>query len=227
MVSVATIQSKVWYGYGKAATVLGPTLSLYRAQAALTAPVVEANLVGPIAAQFTVANTAFNFLRAPKENEFVWFCLIDGSQVQVGDVLTDGTALTYYIAQMESLLPIVAVQCTNVVTIERPLSALAPTGGNVGYIGQVNSEISGNPIASSIPACIKANSIGNSRRGDGKIADDAPGPIRWDVYVPPAIVPQGSVLDRDIVADGVYRYQVVAAFWSQMGYKLECIRLEA
>jgi hypothetical protein len=51
-----------------------------------------------------------------------------------------------------------------------------------------------------IPASIQAGRMGNSRRNDGKLAADAPGPVVWNIWVPLFALANGSVNDRDIVS---------------------------
>lgn len=112
------------------------------------------------------------------------------------------------------------------VSITRPLAQDSNAGGNVGYLGQ--NRLSETTIFTGLPASIQAPSIGSRRVGGDSLPADAPGPIRWNVFVPKANLAKGSVQDRDIVIDDEgLRYQVAAAYWNLLGYKLQTIRLEA
>jgi hypothetical protein len=47
--------------------------------------------------------------------------------------------------------------------------------------------------------------------GYGELSDDAPGPVRWNIYLPANAVPKGSIVSRDIAIDDEgNRYQVAA-----------------
>lgn len=57
---------------------------------------------------------------------------------------------------------------------------------------------------------------------------DLPGDVArgsmWAIFFK---LPNGTVLDRDIITDDLnVRYQVTAAYWNSMGYKAICERLQ-
>src|SRR5258705_11092172 len=82
--------------------------------------------------------------------------------------------------------------------------------GQVGYMGHVRGTEA--LLFSGIPASVQCPSIGSRRTGDGILPDDAPGPIRWNIFLPANAVPNGSIISRDIVVDDEgNRYQVAAA----------------
>jgi hypothetical protein len=83
-------------------------------------------------------------------------------------------------------------------------------------------------LFSGIIASVQCPSIGSRRIGDGVLPDDAPGPIRWNIFLPANAIPNGSVVSRDIVVDDEgNRYQVAAAYRTPLGWKVQTTRLEA
>ena len=98
--------------------------------------------------------------------------------------------------------------------------------GQTGYMGHVRSTES--LLFSGIVASVQCPSIGSRRIGDGVLPDDAPGPIRWNIFLPANAIPNGSVISRDIVVDDEgNRYQVAAAYRTPLGWKVQTTRLEA
>lgn len=101
----------------------------------------------------------------------------------------------------------------------------AQTGaGKIEYGGQVQGEeqlITPDPIACNIEL----------RREGQKNSTGLPGDANrptYDVRIPKAALAQGTVLDRDILKDGLgQRYVVQSNYWNSMGYALRAERLEA
>ena len=84
----AVIQSKIYTGFAKAASYVGSSFSQYRPVAGQP-PIGPATLVGSINAAFTVATgDTFTFGRPGLKANFFYYCLADGAQIQVGDILT-------------------------------------------------------------------------------------------------------------------------------------------
>ena len=116
------------------------------------------------------------------------------------------------------------------VSINRPI---APTTANIGAIGyqglEQNSTLAtGETVIATGLACgIQAGGIGKTG-GLGITKSDSPGPVQWHVYFSNAVMSKGTLRDRDIIIDDEsYRYQVAAAVWTILGYRADCIRLEA
>lgn len=98
--------------------------------------------------------------------------------------------------------------------------------GQVGYMG--HSRATEALLFSGIKASVQCPSIGTRRVGDGILPDDAPGPIRWNIFLPANAVPNGSIISRDIAVDDEgNRYQVAAAYRTPLGWKVQTTRLEA
>jgi hypothetical protein len=103
--------------------------------------------------------------------------------------------------------------------------------GNVGYSGREESTSPSDPegeivLFTGISASIEAVAIGRTR--GGIVPADAAEKPQWRILVPVANLAQYSVRDRDIIVDDeAYRYIVVQAWFTPLGYQLACIRLEA
>jgi hypothetical protein len=115
------------------------------------------------------------------------------------------------------------------VTIKRPAPTATGGGGNVGYSGIQASHASDTTIATGLPCAIKAKAISATRRTAGAVPADAPGPVAWDILMPPinGFTP-GSIRDRDfaIADDTGEKFLIVAACWSPISWQLGCIKLE-
>lgn len=124
MVDYVRVQDRIYYGYGKAALKLGKTYSIYRATNA-TNPISISNLEGTTLVSPTVD---WKYMRANKYGNPVWILLVDGRVIEPYDYLV-GVDFTFFVNEMEPLLPINGVECNKVVSIKRPHLALTP-GGN-------------------------------------------------------------------------------------------------
>jgi hypothetical protein len=103
--------------------------------------------------------------------------------------------------------------------------------GNLGYSGRESSTSAGDAegeqvLFTGLAAAIQAVAIGRTR--GGIVPADAAEKPQWTIMIPLAVLPQYSVRDRDIIVDDEgYRYICVQAWWTNLGYALSCIRLEA
>lgn len=101
--------------------------------------------------------------------------------------------------------------------------------GDVGYSGEVDSTTDPNGeqvLFTGISCSIQADSPGRPR-GSSLPTDPTSHP-RWKVFIPGALVPKGAIRDRDILVDDEsYRYQVIQAYWTPLGYSMPCLRSEA
>src|SRR5579859_5191514 len=116
----ATLQSRIYKGYGKAALRVGYPFTLYR-PTSVTNPLALANVIGaPINASFTVDGSQFNYNKPGKHENVLWLGLFDGTTTKVGDYLVSTSPCqTYFIAAMQPELPILCVQCIHVLTVSR------------------------------------------------------------------------------------------------------------
>lgn len=109
----ASIQEKIWRGNAKAAQKIGLSYAHYRP---LTAhdPISAPNQRAALLASFSPDGT---YRKPSAYGKPLWQCLADGSKLAVGDYLAGGT--TYFIAAMQPLLPILAVECNRTLTLSR------------------------------------------------------------------------------------------------------------
>lgn len=122
----ATLQNRIYKGYDKAAIRIGTDFSIYRSSSAI-APVSPANIVGSLKCSF---NNSWNYMKAKGYGNPVQQLVADGTLLEAGDYLSDGTQ-TYFLAGKELILPMQAVYCNAVVTIARPEQVTG--NGYVGY----------------------------------------------------------------------------------------------
>lgn len=203
------LQGKVYYGYAKSAKRIGLPFSQYRPATAMN-PVSGPMLVGTILASFNAQDMKYS-----KPNTYgkaVWYCLADGRLMAVGDYFV-GAPGTFFIASMQPLLPIQAVECNRVVTVYRPQQQAGV--GAVGYGG--NTQINQTAIITAFPASI----LINSKADKGPV--NLPGDTRsawWNLLLPP--IPSTVVIeDADIVIDDLgNRYTVSAAELTDMGWRI-------
>src|SRR5450631_1390586 len=113
---------------------------------------------------------------------------------------------------------------TRLISIYRENQQLV--AGNAGYLGHKRTTEA--LLFSGIAASLQCQKVGTQRSGDGRLADDPPGPVRWDVYISATDILKGQIVSRDIIVDDeANRYQVVASYWTPSGWKIQTIRLEA
>lgn len=156
-------QQLIYRGYGKAATQIGFGCIVYRSSSLLS-PISPGNVVASnVPASFT---TGFEYSEYNKPKNPFWTALIDGNALQIGDWVV-GPQGTYYIADMQKILPIAAVNCNRVVSIVRP-----------GYSGSGPMEQTDVAIASNLP--IFTYTSGNR----GKRPAGFPGPSETEAPMP-------------------------------------------
>lgn len=115
----ATIQQKVWAGYGAAAGRVGAVFGQYRPSGPQT-PLGTANQIGSLNAAFTVAPSGFDFERAPAHRNAIFNGLFDAAGVAVGDYLVGPGGVTYFVAGLAPLTPPLCVLCNRVLTVHTP-----------------------------------------------------------------------------------------------------------
>jgi hypothetical protein len=115
----ATLQSRIYSGYSKAALRVGYLFTHYRPSSAST-PIASGNSLGTLNAAFTVASSsAYTFAKAGAHKDVLWNGLFDGSQTQVGDYLSDPVHGTYFVAAQQDQTPILTVRCSHVISVVR------------------------------------------------------------------------------------------------------------
>lgn len=211
--NAAGIQAKIYGGYAKAAKRVGYPTQVLRSTGALSPP----QLVATLPASFNAED--MNYSKPNKYGHPTWYVLIDGTQTQVGDALQSSKDGNYFIAAMQSNLPILVVQANHTVSLAR---ANADTGvGLQAYSGLVVSqEIL---MAQGVPASILLGSKGE--RNEVDLPTDTRTPL-WSLLIP---APSGVVLrTSDIVIDELTRrYIIQSAELTDLGWRLTAIQAQA
>ena len=98
------------------------------------------------------------------------------------------------------------------------------TGGGVKpYAGEIPADET--VVASGLPASIQFQRL--SGAPDAKVPSDAYNRAGWNIFVPMASASLGEITELDVVVDDLgKRYQVTAAYWNSLGYKIAAELLE-
>jgi hypothetical protein len=203
----ATIQKAIYNGYQQAANVLGAPFDLFRPDGADT-PIQQANRVGTFNASFDAS--VYTFGRPGLYAKPVWYALIDGGQLVVGDYL-QGDSGTFFVAALQPLLPIACVSCNATLNVLRPYSA--PGVGVLPYGGDIRSEEV--PVMTAFPG-----SLLNGTKGE-RSEVGLPGDIRspWFAILLPNVGVE--IKAYDVITDDLgRRFKVSAVEMSDLGWRL-------
>jgi hypothetical protein len=217
----ATINARIYVGRAKAAQRIGYAFTIYRP---LTAAAPLGNAVGTINAAFNAADNTY-----AKPNGYgrpIWFADLDGRVVRPGDYLinTTNAADVYFIAGMQSLLPIIAIDCPRRVRITG--APVVASAGNVGYFGVCDGETSDvlGTASAPWPAAI------NLGKGGGMVPDALPSGSRrnvgWEILLPPS-VPITIHAGMHVTDDIGQRFTVDGAELTDLGWRLNCSEAHA
>ena len=121
----ATLQSKIYQGYGKAALRIGSLNTVSRATSAI---LPMGSTIESIFASFNAEDMKYQ--RPNKYGKPLWWGVFDGTLTKVGDFLS-GPQGIFFVAEMQLTLPILMVECNRVLNVLRPqqesgAGALAP-----------------------------------------------------------------------------------------------------
>ncbi|MDO8039502.1 hypothetical protein [Janthinobacterium sp. SUN137] len=207
-----TIQNRVYLGYAKAAAKIGIAHDLYRPTGS-TSPLASGNRLASLPASFNAES--FGYGRPNKYGKPTWYAVVDGAQTRVGDYLV-GPSGTFFIAAQQALLPILAVECSNIITVLRPQQQ---TGiGAVGYGGDVDANET--PLLIDWPASVLQGAKGE------KNETNLPGDVRspwWAVLLP--ALPGLLLHTADIITDNLGRRLVVSsAELTDMGWRITAMQ---
>jgi hypothetical protein len=207
-----TLQDRVYYGYAKSAQYIGLPFAQYRPTGA-TNPLSASPLNAALLASFNAQDMKYG--KANKYGNPVWFCLADGRVLQVFDYLV-GPGKTFYIAAMQPLLPILAVECNTVINVSRP-QLQTQVGGITDYEGTTAANET--PLMTGFPASVLQGSKGE--RGEVVL----PGDVRnawWIVMFPYVGV---TLRSGDLIYDTIgRRYIISSAELTDLGYRLTAIQ---
>ena len=206
----ATLQAKICSGYAKAAARLGSRYMRYRPRGA-GAVLTPENMIGPVTAAFDV-DPGFTFKAPSKYTNPIFYTLLDGNLVQPSDYLV-GVDGTFFVAGMQSLVPILCLQCNVNLTISRP-------PGNTGHGAQPYGGLipgADIPVIASWPASVLQGTKGE--KGDTNL----PGDVRMPWYAAKLPnLPGGALIKTaDEVVDSTgARYKVSSAELTGLGWRL-------
>jgi len=182
-----TLNAKIQRGYAIAAGKIGVSHAWYRPSSALT----------PFATQFGSLNAAFNvaglFAKQTQADQIFWQAIADGSQLAIGDYLVGPH--TWCIVGLEPLMPVIAMRCTDTVSISRSTEVFSATDGLTQTLTQ---------IAAGMPCYIQ---LKKDKGYSAPVAFPAPtntsAPMpEWIVYIGlGGITPDGFIQEGDLIQD--------------------------
>lgn len=139
-----------------------------------------------------------------------WYALVDGTNLEVGDYFV-GPGGTFFIAALQSLLPILVVECNRTVSIFRPQAqaglGLGPYGGS--------TLVTETLLVAGRPCSILQGTKGE--KSDGNLPGDVRNPW-WAILMPYAGV--DLTFDDIIVDDLGRRYVISSPELSGSGWRL-------
>lgn len=210
----ARLQAKLNSGYGKAALRLGFAYTVYRPSSA-TNPIVSGNIVGAsINAAFTPRAASYNFNLTSDYKQPLFHGLFDATSVNVGDYLYNASHGTWFVAAKQDLLPVLCVECNNVVSIVRPQG---PSGVGVqSYMGASPSTESA--VITSWPASLVYEARGKNTGAQLPMDEVSP----FFILLLPHLAGV-DIRPSDIVTDNAAparRYIVASSELSQLGWRI-------
>jgi len=122
MVSQATVQARINFGFSKAAKIVGSTVQWYRPSGSGPA-IGGANWIGTLPVLFDTAADMLQKAPSRYAKDDDWYGAFDNTTVVVGDYFTDPQLGTFFVAAIEYLKPARLVRCNRVVNVTRPGSA--------------------------------------------------------------------------------------------------------
>lgn len=203
------LQGKVYYGYAQSAKRIGLEFQQYRPVDAL-APIEGGSLIGSLLASFNAQDMKYG--KANAYGKPVWFCLADGRVMQVGDYLIRG-ASAFFIAAMQPLLPILAVECNRVLSFFRPQQQAGV--GAAGYGGNtMENQVA---IGSGLPASVLQGTKGE--RNEVGMPGDVKVP--WWAILIPSLPGNVQLRTDDVVIDeNGRRYVLASCEQTDLGWRL-------
>lgn len=203
----ATLQTKIYAGYGQAAKRIGFNCQLYRPASPLN-PLQSAS-IATLPASFT--DNGFRFTKPNEYGDPTWMGLFNGNQTQPGDILV-GPQGMFFIAAMQKTLPIYCIQAERLVSVLRVVMDSAV--GAIGYGG--DTPATEQVLMSGWPASILQGTKGETN--EAKLPGDVRVPW-WIVLMPawPGLVLRTS----DIITDDLGRkYAISSAELTDMGWRM-------
>ncbi len=181
------LNAKIQRGYAIAAGKIGVSHAQYRPTDPLTP---FATSIGNLPAAFNVAGS---FAKQTQADQIFWQAIVDGSKLELGDYLLG--LHTWCIVGLEPLMPVIAMRCTDTVSISRSTEVFSATDGLTQTLTQ---------IASGIPCYIQ---LKKNKGYSAPVAFPAPtntsAPMpEWIVYIGlGGITPDGFIQEGDLIQD--------------------------
>jgi hypothetical protein len=170
----------------------------------------DANLVCTIPVSFNAED--MNYRRPNKYGKPTWYCVADGSQLMVGDILDSDQDGLFFVAAMQSLLPILVVQANAIVTVLRV--AERTSVGVQSYAGPTAANETS--LMAGWPASILQS--GRGERNDTHLPADTRAPA-WTVLMP--YIPGVNLRSSDIAVDQHgRRYGLQACELTDLGWRI-------
>lgn len=205
----AKLQGKVYAGYGKAALRIGFMTDLYRPSVASN-PLASGNKVASFNASFNAEDMSYS--KPNKYGHPTWYGVFDARGVQVGDYLTNAQDGTYFVAALQTILPVLLVQCNRTIDVRRP--QLQAGVGAVGYGG--NTDAAETPLLVGWPASVLQGTKGE--RAESNLPGDSRAPW-WSILLP--AFPGVTIAPFDVVTDDLQRrYVISSAELTDLGWRI-------
>ena len=210
----ATLNALIYKGYAKGATHVGMPHAQYRAANAINP--LSTTPIATIPAAFSVGG---NFDNQSNPDQIIWQVVADGSQLAVGDYLVGAHA--WAIIGMEELMPVMAMRCTDSITVAR---------GSRSFTVQDGLMQSETIIGQNLPCYIQLKRDKGFSAPAGFPAptnSSAPMP-EWTVYLPlGGVTPAGFFREGDsITASDGQQWKIDAASSSTVIWQLACVPFE-
>jgi hypothetical protein len=201
------IQQLAYRGYAIAAAKIGLPYAQYRPT---TANLVGWSPIGTLLASFNTEDMTYS--KPSKYGKPTFYAVLDGAVTQVGDYFI-GKDGTFFIAGMQSLVPILAVECNRVLSFARP-QAQAQVGAVTNYEG--NTTALQTPLASGWHAAVLQGTKGE------KNEVNLPGDVRnpwWAIMLP--AIPGVTLRTTDLALDDLGRRYILSSVeLTDLGYRI-------
>ena len=214
-----TVQKRIWAGYAKSAAVLGFSCQFYRPASGTTPAVWTDPTTHELNNRLLARNVSVNaedmkYGRPSKYGKATCYALVDGTSLQPGDYF-DGPQGTFFIAALQALLPILAVQCNRTITLYRVPPQTSVGAGTYGGMTAQNETA----YVSAVPCSILQGAKGE--KNDVNLPGDVRAPW-WSLLLPAAV---GNILYGDLIIDDLgKRYIVSSAELTDLGYRLTAVQ---
>jgi len=212
MTTGASVQAQYYKGLARAAARMGTPHTQYRpAGATINDPLNAANTLATLNANFNIGG---KYPGQTKVSQNYWQAILDGTAVELGDYLV--SAQTWCIVALDQLMPPIALQCDNAITVKR---------ASYGFTASEGAASSETLILTACPCSIVLKRDKGFSVPVGfptKSNTDAPMPM-YTIMVYTGASPTSGVpiLSGDLVTDLAGKtYKVESEQWSPLGTML-------